>query len=111
VRQFVAVVARLNLVISRMRVLLVEDDPIVVDGVKAALEGVGFAVDRFATAEGAEMSLPSDTFALAIVDLGLPGMNGMELIRRLRHRGNRVPVMILSARDNVKDVVEGLGAG
>jgi len=94
-----------------MRVLLVEDDPIVVDGVKAALEGVGFAVDRFATAEEAEMSLPSDTFALAIVDLGLPGMNGMELIRRLRHRGNRVPVMILSARDNVKDVVEGLGAG
>lgn len=94
-----------------MRVLVVEDDAIVGEGLRLALQGAGFSADRVSSGEEAEIALVADGFDLAIVDLGLPKMDGMELIRRLRRRGEPVPVLILTARDNLEDLVDSLELG
>lgn len=94
-----------------MRVLVVEDDTIVGEGLRLALQGAGFSADRVSSGEEAEIALVADGFDLAIVDLGLPKMDGMELIRRLRRRGEPVPVLILTARDNLEDLVDSLELG
>ena len=94
-----------------MRVLIVEDDPILGEGLRLALQRSGFTADRVTTGEEAELVLKADAFDLAIVDLGLPQMDGMELIRRLRRRGHAVPVLILTARDSVAELVDGLEFG
>lgn len=94
-----------------MRILLVEDDPMVAEGIREGLEKAGFAVDHLAAAEPAESALELTHYDLAIVDIGLPRMNGHELIRRLRRRGIQVPVMILTARDGLEDRVVGLDLG
>ena len=94
-----------------MRILVVEDDPMVADGVKLGLERAGFAVDALPSAEKAEAALRDESFDLAIVDLGLPGADGMELVRRLRRRGAALPLLILTARDTLEDRVTGLELG
>ena len=94
-----------------MRILVVEDDPIVADGLKLGLERAGFAVDAVPSAEKAEAALRGESFDLAIVDLGLPGADGMELVRRLRRRGEPLPLLILTARDTLEDRVTGLELG
>jgi len=94
-----------------MRILVVEDDPVVADGVKQSLKRAGFAVDHVASAEAAEAALRDEPFDLAIVDLGLPKMDGMELVRRLRRRGGALPILILTARDTLEDRVDGLELG
>lgn len=94
-----------------MRILLVEDDPMVASGIQEALEKAGFAVDHVPAAEPAESALELTLYDLAIVDIGLPRMDGHELIRRLRRRGNRLPVLILTARDGLDDRVIGLDLG
>ena len=94
-----------------MRILLVEDDPMVADGIREGLEKAGFAVDHTAAAEPAESALELTHYDLAIVDIGLPRMDGHELIRRLRRRGVAVPILILTARDGLDDRVIGLDLG
>ena len=94
-----------------MRVLVVEDDPVVASGVKQGLEKAGYSVDHLSSAEQAEAALQHTMFALAIIDIGLPEMDGLELIRRVRGAGNPVPVLILTARDAVSERVKALDGG
>jgi DNA-binding response OmpR family regulator len=94
-----------------MRLLLVEDDVMVASGVKLGLCNAGYTVDWVPSAERAERALESDSFDLAIVDIGLPGIDGLELTRRLRTSGLKMPVLILTARDALHDRVQGLDLG
>lgn len=94
-----------------MRILLVEDDLLLAEGIREGLEKAGFAVDHIAAAEPAESALSLTHYDLAIVDIGLPRMDGHELIRRLRRQGIQVPVLILTARDGMDDRIVGLDIG
>ena len=94
-----------------MRLLLVEDDVMVASGIKLGLCDAGYTVDWVPSAERAEPALQKDSFDLAIVDIGLPGVDGLELTRRLRSLGLKMPVLILTARDALLDRVQGLDLG
>jgi signal transduction histidine kinase len=94
-----------------MRLLLVEDDEVLADGLVHSLDQVGYAVDRVATGERAELALKQAPYNLLILDVGLPGMDGFEVLRRLRRRDPKLPVLILTARDAVEDRVRGLDLG
>ena len=94
-----------------MRVLLVEDDRTIGDFVEKGLRQAGFAVDRSADGPGGLERALKEPFDAAIVDVMLPGMDGLTLIDTLRARGIRTPVLILSARRSVDDRVRGLQAG
>ncbi|MBS0349257.1 MAG: response regulator [Proteobacteria bacterium] len=94
-----------------MRILVVEDDKTLAAGLVEGLEREGFMVDRLEAAEPAEAVLQHTAYDLAIVDIGLPGMDGLELIRRLRRRGVLTPILILTARDGLDDRVVGLDVG
>ena len=94
-----------------MRILVVEDDPLVAHGVKQGLERAGFTVDHVPSAELAEGLLKRDGFDLAVVDIGLPRMDGLELVRRLRAQQIAVPILVLTARDRLEDCVDGLDRG
>lgn len=94
-----------------MRLLLVEDDVMVASGMKLGLTDAGYTVDWVGSGERAEQALERDSFDLAIVDIGLPGLNGLELTQRLRERGLAMPVLILTARDALHDRVQGLDLG
>lgn len=94
-----------------MRILLVEDDTLVADGLKQGLERGGYTVDRVDSAEAADEALKYDAFDAAIVDLGLPGEDGIQFIGRMRKRGEPLPILILTARDTLDACVSGLDAG
>ncbi|HEY6898061.1 MAG TPA: response regulator transcription factor [Rhodocyclaceae bacterium] len=94
-----------------MRILVIEDDAAVAAGLKEGLGRHGFAVDLLGSAGAVEPTLKLETFDLAIVDLGLPDMDGLDLVRRLRRAGERLPIVILTARDTLDDCVQGLDAG
>ncbi len=97
-----------------MRVLVVEDDPVVLDVVTTGLREAGFAADAVGSAESAETALLGEHFDLVLLDLGLPGADGLEFLRRLRRREDdsaRVPVLVLTARDGLDDRVVGLELG
>jgi DNA-binding response OmpR family regulator len=94
-----------------MRILIVEDDELVADALRRGLTEAGFAADRVASAEAAETALASDQFDLAVVDIGLPGVDGLTLVRRMRRAGNATPVLILTARDGLADRVDALDLG
>lgn len=94
-----------------MRILLVEDDTLLADSIREGLENGGFAVDHLNAAEPAISALGLTHYDLAIVDIGLPGINGLELIRLLRQRNIQVPVLILTARDALDDRISGLDLG
>ena len=97
-----------------MRVLVVEDDPVVLDVATTGLRDAGFAVDAVDCAESAETALHSEHFDLLLLDLGLPGMDGLEFLRTLRRRRDdaaRLPVLVLTARDGLDDRVVGLELG
>jgi two-component system, OmpR family, response regulator QseB len=94
-----------------MRLLLVEDDPLLGDGIRVGLKQAGFAVDWVTDGHAAKLALETEEYALLVLDLGLPKLSGMELLKWLRARGNRLPVLILTARDTVADRVAGLDAG
>ncbi len=94
-----------------MRVLLVEDEPAVRDAVERALRGAGHKADLAREGpQGLEMAM-TNPYDAVVLDLGLPGLDGVEVCRRLRAKGNEVPVLMLTARAAVKDRVEGLDAG
>lgn len=94
-----------------MRVLLVEDDPQLGDGLAIGLRQSGFAVDWLKDGASADAALKTESFDLVVLDLGLPRLSGMELLRRLRARQEVLPVLILTARDAVADKIAGLDAG
>lgn len=97
-----------------MRVLLVEDDKLLGDGIRAGLKQQEFVVDWVLSAEdgvNALESAPPDSYTGVILDLGLPGMGGLEFLKRLRKKKSVIPVLILTARDTVRDRVTGLDAG
>jgi len=94
-----------------MRILLVEDDKLLGDGIQAGLAQAGFAVDWAEDGASGETALRAETYAAVVLDLGLPKVSGLELLRRLRAGGNAVPVLILTARDAVEDRVKGLDSG
>jgi DNA-binding response OmpR family regulator len=94
-----------------MRILLVEDDDLIGYGVEAGLRQAGFTVDWARDGHRAGLALDTTTYALVVLDLGLPRVSGMELLRRLRDTGNDVPVLVLTAKGTVADRVGGLEAG
>jgi two-component system, OmpR family, response regulator len=94
-----------------MRVLLVEDDQILADGLARALRQNGYAVDMLSDGQLADTALSTQTYDLAILDLGLPSIGGLEVLKRLRSRGSKVPVLILTAADSVEQRVRGLDLG
>jgi DNA-binding response OmpR family regulator len=94
-----------------LRLLLVEDNADLAGLLVTGLEKCGFAVDVTGTAAGAQESLQSNRYAAAILDLGLPDADGLDSLRALRRRGDRTPVLILTARGSVRDRVDGLNAG
>jgi two-component system response regulator TctD len=95
----------------RLRILIVEDDAALARGLAGSLKLAGFAVDHEADGSDAAAIATSEPYALVILDLGLPGLSGFEVLRRIRARGSNVPVLILTARDAVTDRVRGLDLG
>lgn len=94
-----------------MRVLLVEDDVLLGDGLQAGLRHLGFAADWVRDGMAAQSALNTDEYAAVVVDLGLPRLSGMDLLKWLRSSGNPVPVLILTARDATRDKLAGLDGG
>ena len=98
-----------------MHVLLVEDDVVLADGLTRVLQGHGMVVDVVANGTLADQVLSSAdsaaALAVVVLDIGLPGIDGFEVVRRLRARGSAVPVLLLTARDAVEDRVRGLELG
>jgi len=94
-----------------MRILLAEDDAVIADGLVRSLRKSGCVVDHVANGADADVALMSQTFDLLILDLGLPKLHGIEVLKRLRARKSAIPVLILTARDGIDDRVLGLDAG
>ena len=94
-----------------MRILLVEDDPLLGPGLQTGLGQDGYAADWVQDADAAEHALRIEHFDLMVLDLGLPGRDGLALLRDLRRDSICIPVLILTARDAVTDRVAGLDAG
>jgi two-component system response regulator QseB len=94
-----------------MHVLIAEDDRILGDGLKVGLEQLGWAVDLVRDGTGAQTALERDEMDLVVLDLGLPRKPGIEILRWLRARGDKVPVLVLTAKDGVPDRVAVLNAG
>jgi two-component system, OmpR family, response regulator len=94
-----------------MRILVAEDDAILADGVTRTLRQSGYAVDWVKNGAEADSALETDDFDLLILDIGLPKKSGLDVLKRLRSRDSRLPVLILTALDGVNDRVRGLDAG
>jgi two-component system OmpR family response regulator len=94
-----------------MRILVAEDDAILADGLVKSLRHAGYAVDWARTGQEADAALAAQSYDLAILDVGLPKMSGLEVLGRLRTRKLRLPVMILTALNGVDDRVRGLDLG
>lgn len=96
---------------SDMHVLLVEDDLVLADGISRILGGQGMVVDVVHNGLDADRVLQLRAVSVVVLDIGLPGIDGFEVVRRLRARGDTVPVLLLTARDDVQDRVRGLELG
>jgi len=94
-----------------MRILLVEDDRLLGDGIRTGLAQGGFAVDWATDGRQAEVALAGAAYDAVVLDLGLPKLDGMEVLRRLRSGGGAQPVLVLTARDAIADRIAGLDAG
>lgn len=94
-----------------MRLLIVEDDDLVADAILRGLTAAGYEVHRVSSAEAAQAALASEEFALAVIDVGLPGADGLTLVRRLRSAGKSLPTLILTARCTLTDKVKALDLG
>ena len=94
-----------------MRVLLIEDDKMIGQNLKAALAREGISVDWVRTASDGEEALANGGHGLVLLDLGLPGRSGIDLLKMARQAGNRTPVLIVTARDGLDDRVAGLDVG
>lgn len=94
-----------------MKLLLVEDDALLGEGVRAGLKQAGFAVDWVQDGLAAKVALDSEEYDLLVLDLGLPKLSGMDLLKSVRAKRASLPVLILTARDTLADRVAGLNAG
>ena len=94
-----------------MRILLVEDDTLIGSGLQQGLQREGFAVDWAQDGDAATLALRTTSYGLVLLDLGLPGQDGLTLLARLRQRNDDTPVIIITARDAVPDRVAGLDGG
>ena len=94
-----------------MRILIVEDDRLLGEGIQMGLRQAGWQADLVSDGLAARHALTSEPFAALVLDLGLPRLSGLEVLKGLRAAGNTVPVLILTARDAPQDVVAGLDAG
>ena len=94
-----------------MRILIVEDDLVLADGLKNSLMQSGYAVDLANSGADADSILAYQSFDLVVLDLGLPKLGGFEVLKRLRARGSKTPVLILTANDDVDNRVKGLDLG
>jgi two-component system OmpR family response regulator/two-component system response regulator QseB len=94
-----------------MRILLAEDDTLLGDGLRAGLRQLGFLVDWVRDGEAAERELRAQPYAAAVLDLGLPLKDGMEVLAAVRQAGIALPVLVLTARDAVPDRIRGLDVG
>lgn len=94
-----------------MRILLAEDDPLLGDGLRAGLRQLGFQVDWVRDGEAAERELRAQPYAAAVLDLGLPRKDGLDVLTAVRRCGVSVPILVLTARDTVPDRVRGLDLG
>jgi DNA-binding response OmpR family regulator len=94
-----------------VRLLLVEDDTMLGRAMRQGLADAGFAVDWVTDGRAAELALANGVYDLALLDLGVPGKDGMTLLTELRGRHDALPVLIVTARDSVADRIAGLNAG
>jgi DNA-binding response OmpR family regulator len=94
-----------------MRLLLVEDDPMIGESIEEGLRGESYAVDWVRDGSAVELALSGFAYDLMLLDLGLPGKQGMDVLRSVRARGDDLPVLIITARDGTPARVEGLDAG
>lgn len=94
-----------------MRVFLVEDDPMIGEAVQGALRDASYAVDWVSDGQTALTSVRSQHYDLILLDLGLPGKDGLDVLRAIRARDNPVPVLIITARDGLEDRLSGLDSG
>jgi two-component system OmpR family response regulator/two-component system response regulator QseB len=94
-----------------MRILLAEDDPLLGDGLRAGLRQLGFGVDWVRDGEAAERELRAQPYVAAVLDLGLPRKDGMDVLASIRRDGITLPVLVLTARDALPDRIRGLDIG
>lgn len=94
-----------------MRLLLVEDDALLADGLKRALRAEGYTLDHIDRGDLVMPALEAGGFELVLLDLGLPGLDGMAALRTLRQQDKQIPVIIISARDALEDRISGLDSG
>jgi two-component system response regulator QseB len=94
-----------------MRLLLVEDDPMIGESVGQGLRQDGFSVDWARDGGAAELALDTKVYDLLLLDLGLPKKDGLDVLKTMRRRGNKMPVLIITARDAVVERVKGLDSG
>ena len=94
-----------------MRLLIAEDDQVLADGLLRSLRSAGYTVDQVRNGIDADSALAAHEFDLLILDLGLPRLHGLEVLRRLRARGSKAPVLVLTAADSVEQRVQGLDLG
>src|SRR6195952_4868926 len=94
-----------------MRILIAEDDQVLAHGLLRALSNAGYSVDQVDNGVEADAALTSHEFDMLILDLGLPKLHGLEVLRKLRERGSALPVLILTAADSVDHRVKGLDLG
>ncbi|MGQ0652087.1 MAG: response regulator [Betaproteobacteria bacterium] len=94
-----------------MRILLIEDDPMIARAVAAGLRGGGHAVDWVNDGAAADLALANESYDVALLDLGLPRKDGIEVLRGMRRAASTLPVLVITARDSVADRVKGLDSG
>lgn len=94
-----------------MRLLVVEDDALTARSLHQALSALGHVVDGFATLKEAQAALAVDSFDLVLLDLGLPDGDGLKLLNDVRQRGGTTPILVVTARDDIRDRVKGLDLG
>lgn len=94
-----------------MRLLLVEDDLMIGESLQKALRKEGFIVNWVKDGEAADITIQDEAYDLVILDLGLPGQSGLDVLTGLRKRGNNIPVLILTARDAISDKIKGFDTG
>jgi two-component system, OmpR family, response regulator len=94
-----------------VRLLIIEDDDIVADAITRGLTAANYSVHRVTSAEAAHAALVNEEFAMAVIDVGLPGTDGLTFVRRLRSAGKTLPTLILTARCTLADKVKALDLG
>jgi DNA-binding response OmpR family regulator len=96
---------------ATMRLLLAEDDPLLSSGLLSALGQAGYQVDHFSDGVSAQQALDCEHYDMLLLDLGLPGRDGNQILESLRRRGSTLPVLVLTARDEIDDRVHSLDLG